>query len=165
MGVSRLYLDSYYLLGVVFKEQDRADAERILYTASTRSFEILIPQVVLGEAVSKILERMRDDHAQCMMDGLVGAIEKYKIDVKRCLVPASRDAFAIMEAVRRKDERLDGTDIMILAHALSDPDAKFFLTPDRKMANSRAIKEYEKELRLDKRRNEELKITDRIGSG
>ena len=100
-----------------------------------------------------------------MMSRLVGAVEKYEIDVKRCLVPATKNTFAIMEAMRKKDERLDGTDIMILAHALSDPDAKFFLTPDRKMANSRAIKEYEKELRLDKRRNEERKITDRIGSG
>lgn len=97
-----------------------------------------------------------------MMGRLVDTIEKYEIDVKRCLVPANKDTFAIMEAIRKKDERLDGTDIMILAHVLGDPDAKFFLTPDRKMVSNRAIEEYEKELRCNRRRKEKLKITDRI---
>lgn len=48
VGVSRLYLDSYYLLAVVFKKQNKGDVERILYTARSPSFKILIPQIVLG---------------------------------------------------------------------------------------------------------------------
>ena len=148
----------------VFKGQGRADAGRILHTAGGPGFETPVPQIVLGETASEILGGMRGDHAQCMTDGLAGAIEKYKIDVKRCLVPASKDAFAIMGAARGKGGRLGGADIMMLARALSDPGAKFLLAPDRRTASSGAVKEYEKELRRDKRRNGELKITDRIGS-
>ena len=96
------------------------------------------------------------------MDRLVGTIEKYGIDADRCLVPVSKSAFEIMEEVRRRDQRLDGTDIAILAHALADPDAEFFLTIDVDMTDNPAIDGYEVELRNDGRRNVELDITDRI---
>ena len=60
MGVSRVYLDTYYLLEIVLKGHRKHDAERILYKASKGSFEIVVPQIVLGEAVSKILKRGKD---------------------------------------------------------------------------------------------------------
>ncbi len=160
MGVSRVYLDTYYLLEIVLKGHKKHDAEKILYKASKGSFEIVVPQIVLGEAVSKILKRGRD--ARPLMDRLVGTIEKYGIDVDRCLVPVAKSAFEIMEEVRGRDQRLDGTDIAILAHALADPDAKVFLTIDCDMTDNPAIGEYERKLRSEGRRNVKLNITDRI---
>lgn len=96
------------------------------------------------------------------MDRLVGTIEKYGIDIDRCLVPVAKSAFEIMEEVRGRDQRLDGTDIAILAHALADPDAKVFLTIDCDMTDNPAIGEYERKLRSEGRRNVKLNITDRI---
>lgn len=130
-----------------------------MYKASKGSFEIVVPQIVLGEAVSKILKRGKG--ARRLMDRLVGTIEKYGIDIDRCLVPVSKSTFEIME-MRRRDQRLDGTDIAILAHALADPDAKFFLTIDVDMMDNPAIDGYEIELRDEGRRNVKLNITDRI---
>ena len=160
MGISRVYIDTYYLLEIVLKGDNKHDADSILYKASKGSFEIVVPQIVLGEAVSKILKRGKD--ARHLMDRLVGTIEKYGIDVDRCLVPVAKSAFEIMEEMRRRDQRLDGTDIAILAHALADPDAKFFLTIDTDMTANPAIERYEMELRNDGRRNVKLNITDRI---
>ena len=160
MGISRVHLDTYYLLEIVFKGDKKQDAEKILYKASKGSFEIVVPQIVLGEAVSKILKRGKD--ARRLMDRLIDTIEKYEIDAGACLVPVSKSAFGIMEELRRRDQRLDGTDIAILAHALADPDAKVFLTIDTNMTANPAIDGYEVELRNDGRRNIELDITDRI---
>lgn len=161
MGIPRAYIDSYYLLEVVFGGKNRYDAERILYKASKGSFDVFVLQVVLGEVVSKILVGKKPArHAVC---ALVDTIEKYNIDVRKRLVPVDKGAFAIMRELRDKDQRLEGTDIMILAHVLHDPDSKFFLTTDRKMINNQMIADYEEEMRRSKRRNTELKITDSVG--
>lgn len=160
MGISRVYPDTYYLLEIVLKGHRKQDAEKILYKASKGSFEIVVPQIVLGEAVSKILKRGKD--ARRLMDRLVDTIEKYEIDAGACLAPVSKSAFEIMEEVRRRDQRLDGTDIAILAHALADPDAKVFLTIDTNMTANPAIDGYEVDLRNDGRRNVKLNVTDRI---
>ena len=68
-----------------------------------------------------------------------------------------------MEELRRRDPLLDGTDMAILAHALHDPDSKFFFTTDTRMLDNPTIDGYEEEMRRDGRRNTKLKITDRIG--
>ena len=81
MGISRVYIDTYYLQEIVLKGDNKHDADSILYKASKGSFEIVVPQIVLGEAVSKILKRGKD--ARPLMDRLVGTIEKYGIDADR----------------------------------------------------------------------------------
>ena len=159
MGVSRAYIDSYYLLAVVFGRPNKAAAERLLYALSRGGFEILVPQTVLGETVSKILAR--DGH-EGMLDRLDRTLQKYGIDASRSLPPATKRAFAIMEELRKRDERLDATDAMILAQVMADPDSKFLFTLDVKMTRSQAVATHEKELRRDGLRNEKLKITDRM---
>ena len=157
MGVSCAYFDSYYLLEVVFEGEYKEDAERLLYATGRGGFGVFVPQTVLGETVSKILAR--DGH-EGMLDRLDRTLQKYGIDARRSLPPAPKRAFAIMEELRKRDERLDATDTMILAQVLADPDSKFFFALDEKISDNRAIEGYEKELRRDGLRNE--KITDRM---
>jgi len=125
------------------------------------AFEAFVPQTVLGETASKILAR--EGH-QDMLDKLDRTLQKYGIDARRSLPPAPKGAFAIMEELRKIDERLDGTDIMILAQVLADPDSKFFFTKDEKMLYNAAIQKYEQRLRSENLRREKLKITDHIRS-
>ena len=162
MGVSRVYFDSHYLLEVVFEGKHKDEVERLLYATSRDGFETLVPQTVLGETVSKILAR--DGH-EGMPDRLDRTLQKYGIDARRCLPPAPKGAFAIMEELRRMDERLDATDTMILAQVLADPDSKFFFTLDEKMSDNYAVGKCEEGLRRSGHRNTKLKITDRIRSG
>ena len=160
MGVSRVYFDSHYLLEVVFEGKHKDEVERLLYATSRGGFEVFVPQTVLGETVSKILTRGKD--APRLLDRLARTLEKHGIDARRCLPPAPKRAFAIMEELRKRDERLDATDTMILAQVMADPDSKFFFTLDVKMTRSQAVATHEKELRRDGLRNEKLKITDRM---
>ena len=67
----------------------------------------------------------RDGH-EGMLDRLDRTLQKYGIDASRSLPPAPKRAFAIMEELRKRDERLDATDTMILAQAITDPVSKFF---------------------------------------
>ena len=161
MGVSRVCFDSHYVLEVVFEGKYKDDAERLLYATSRGAFEVFVPQTVLGEIVSKILAR---DGREGMLDKLDRTLQKYGIDARRSLAPAPKGAFAIMEELRKIDERLDGTDIMILAQVLADPDSKFFFTKDEKMLYNAAIQKYEQRLRSENLRREKLKITDHIRS-
>ena len=161
MGVSRTYIDSYYLLAVVFGRPNKAAAERLLYALSRGGFEILVPQTVLGETVAKILAR--DGH-EGMLDKLDRTLQKYGIDASRSLPPAPKETFAIMEELRKMDERLDATDTMILAQVIADPDSKLLFTKDRKMLYSKAVKDHEQKLRSSGVRNEKLQITGHIQS-
>lgn len=147
---------------MVFEGKHKDEVERLLYATSRGGFEVFVPQTVLGETVSKILAR--DGH-EGMLDRLDCTLQKYGIDARRCLPPAPKGAFAIMEELRRMDERLDATDTMILAQVLADPDSKFFFTLDEKMSDNYAVGKCEEGLRRSGHRNTKLKITDRIRSG
>ena len=162
MGISRAYLDSNYLLAVVLERPEKADAERLLYTLSKGGFEVFVPQIVLGETVSKILTRGKD--APRLLDRLVRTLERYGIDARSSLPPAPKGAFAIMEELRKMDERLDATDTMIMAQVMADPDSKFLFTKDKKMIYSKEVKEHEQKLRSRGVRNEKLQIIAHIRS-
>lgn len=62
----------------------------------------------------------------------------------------------------RSDTWLDGTDVIITSHVLSDPNSKFFLTYDTKLLENPRIIEYEKKMRDDGLRDTKLKITTQI---
>ena len=76
------------------------------------------------------------------------------------MTAAKHDAFNIMVKLSEKDNELDATDILIVAHVLSDPDSKFLFTNDNKLLGNTAILDLEKKLRADGKRNTGLKIQD-----
>lgn len=126
------------------------------------SFEIIIPQTVLGESVAKILQKVDPADAVRVLGRLAILVQRYNIRPGTCLTPPGKDALEIAGDLKRLDERLDGTDIIIAAHALSDPDAKFFLTHDKRLLKNATIERYEKEMRDDGRRNKKLEIKEEI---
>ena len=60
-GVSRAYIDTHYLLALVFGENDAEDARHLLYTLRRPNYHVLVPQTILGEVVAKILQRYESD--------------------------------------------------------------------------------------------------------
>jgi len=164
MGVSRAYLDTYYLLEVVMKRRNKRTVEHLLSRIKSPSFKIMVPQIVLGEATAKIFSMCSENNeSPCMLvEKVADLLQKYQINVKNCLPPPRKEAFAIMAELADRDEMLDATDIMILAYALADPDSKFLFTTDTKMLRNARIKEYDRYLRDDKRRNTTLIITNYV---
>lgn len=56
-GPSRAYVDTHYFLSVIFEEDVACDARRLFYSLQSRSYRVLVPQLVLGEINAKILEK------------------------------------------------------------------------------------------------------------
>ena len=160
MAVSRAYIDTWYLVEIVKEGELKEDVDRLLYKISQPSFEILIPQIVLGETISQILEEYDKSDVPTKLEKLSNIIYKYKIDVSACLPPPPNNAIDIMNKLQIKDAFLDITDNMILSHALADPESKFFFTKDSKMLGNNAIIQLEEELRVVGSRHERLKVTD-----
>jgi len=86
VAVSRTYIDSYYLLELILGGKEKSDVEHLLSQTSNPSFDVLIPQVVLGEVTAKIMkdEQRRIEHK---LNKMADVIQKYRIDTNMCLTP------------------------------------------------------------------------------
>ncbi len=140
----------------------KQDVEHLLSEISRGSFEIIIPQMILGEVMTKILQKYDDVKLYECLEKFGNMIQKYGIDANTCLTPLGNNAPTIMTKLRQKDTYLDVTYIMILSHMLIDPRSKFFLTPDNKLLDNPKIIKYEKKLSGAGLRKEKLKIIERV---
>ena len=157
MGISRVYLDSYYLLEMITRTPDR-DAKKLLYTIKSDSFEIFVPQIVLGEVVAKIFTKPAKDREDALSK-LHKVLQDHGIDPDSCMPPPPGAVLEIARRLRAADSYLDVTDALIVSHALADPHSKFFFTPDSKLTQNPRVKELEKLLRIDNQRDAKLKIS------
>lgn len=159
VGISRAYLDTYYLLEIVLGGRHKRYVERLPSQISSR-FMVLIPQIVLGEAISQIYEKRGDGMwPDKLMERFTSVMNKYGWDNSN-MPPPPNWSFQIMDELLRVDDRLEGTDVVILAQALADPDSKFLFTRDRTLGKNENVCNYELRLRQSGRRNTKLKITE-----
>lgn len=159
MGVSRAYLDSSYLISLIKGEDGAREVKRMLYKLRSNAFDVFVPHVVLGEVCGVIFRDFKSDHdRRDKMTMLVDVMRSNKIPWEN-MKPAKKDAFGIM-AILSKDEWLDATDAMILAHILSDPDSKFFFTTDDAMLENVVATDLEISLRGEGKRRASLEILD-----
>ena len=132
--------------------------QKLLYTIKSASFEIIVSQIVLGEVAAKILKKPAQERKDALFK-LPRILLDHNINSSSCLSPPRGEALEIMRHLRDTDPYLDMTDIMIVSHVLSDPASRFF-TPDSRLTQNRKLREYEKRLREDKKREAKLKISD-----
>ena len=162
MGISRAYLDTYYLLEVVFEGTEKDPTERLLSQISNDSFEVFMPQIVVGEAVAQMYERCggrtRPDH---FLERFASLMEKYGWGDANMLPPSNK-SFRMAVELTRVDDRLVGVDVELLSIALADSDSKFLFTPDSMLAENRNVCDYELRLRHGGERNTQLKILTRL---
>ena len=122
MGISRIYLDSYYLVELVKEGDDVSDVRRLLYKlAHSNAFEVFVSQIALGEVFTVICRDCQPGgpHPRDMAARLVDIMESNHTGWE-CAVPPEGDAFGIMLELREADKMLEPTDTMIVSHALAD---------------------------------------------
>ena len=160
MGISKVYLDSYYLLELV-KEGDRVrDVRRLLYKLSDKNnaFEVHVSQIALGEAFAVIYRDFESGQRRDMAAKLMDVMERNGI-YQSAVLPKG-GAFSIMAKLQQADEMLDATDTMIVSNALADRHSKFFFTNDSRLLGNREIIRLEKNLKQQGKRETDLKIQD-----
>ena len=159
-GISRAYIDTHYFLSMVYDEDDVLVARRLFSQLDNNTYRVIVPQIILGEIVAKILDKSGADSLRNDLGTLGEIFFKHKISVEKCIPGASMDAPHIMLDIQGLDDRLTPNDAMILSEVLADPDSKFFFTGDSDILANLKIKEYESDLFESGSRNTRLKIRD-----
>lgn len=157
-GVSRAYIDTHYFLSIIYDEGDSQDARLLLSQLDNSSYCVLVPQIILGEIVAKILDKSDADNLRNDLGKLGEIFFKHKISVEECIPGASRDTPRIMLDIQGLDDRLTPNDAMILSEVLADPDSKFFFTRDSDILENLKIKNCESSMFESGSRNTRLKI-------
>ena len=160
-GTSKAYVDTHYLLSIIFGEDDAGAARHLLYTLRDNSYHILVLQTVLGEVTAKILEKSRADELPDRLRIYHSILLDCGID-HFCLPGVDRRAPRYMLDLQGIDDHLDPNDALIISQVLADPDSKFFFTADAEMRRNSAILDYESKLREEGDRNTRLKIRESL---
>ena len=141
-------------------EEGRGYFKRILSRLDAGTIDVVIPQVVMGEAVSII---MRDAPASANpLDATRRMLEDVRdlADPKNRMPPTTA-SIADMAKTLSKRLRLQFTDALILSHALCDPNSTNLITDDRKLL-SEGVKEVEMEMRSSGKRRRRLLVGEYI---
>ncbi len=134
--------------------------EHLLSQINNSSFEVFIPQIVVGETVSQMYEKCGDrTRPDRLLERFASLMEKYGWDDINMQPPSNR-SFRIATELACVDNRVVGVDAELLAIALADPISKFLFTPDKTLLRNKRICDYELRLRHDGKRNTRLNISE-----
>lgn len=156
---TRVHLDTSVLRGYVSdKNDERSEAQRQISRLTNRSYETVIPQIALGEALATIIRDYKGDPTaaykkiKCLYEKLTDICR----DLDHDIPPITME---ILEEANRLTD-IDGTDKIIAAHALLDPDSQRLISYDRRMINSKEFRKEEERLWEADKRKQRLTIVD-----
>ena len=158
-----VYVDTWYLVAAGSdKRREKSDGDRQFYKLRSNVFDVFVPQIALGEAVSVIVRDYPDPGDACgRLSKMYDAVTSV-LDPQSCLPPPTMEALKYVQEMKQNDRRLDVTDMLIAAQALADPESQILLTRDNILQHSWAIRDMEKRLRDEGERAERLRIVDGI---
>jgi len=157
---TRVYLDTWILRALISKNNaERKDALHEITRLESNSFDVVISQVVLGEAFATIMRDYGSNDIRRILSKLYDSLVKI-VDADSCLPPITVNIVEKAKMLKKKDPRLKDTDAIIAAQALLDRYSQRLLTADTDLLHSRIIKDKEKRMRDEYERNLELKVVD-----
>ncbi len=158
---TKVYLDTYVLRGLVSsKKPERSEALGEISKLANASFETVMPQIVLGEALATIIRDYSDPNdAHATIKHLYDKIMQIHVP-DRGFPVITMKILGEAKLLKDRDEHLSDTDAIIVAQSLLDPDSQRLLTADRKMLDSDVIVDEEKHLRDSGSRRVQLRIVD-----
>ena len=177
MSRSRVYLDTWVLVGLASGDRGERNHSKwqILKKLTGGAIDVVVPQVVLGEAVAAV---MRKNRSKSKADK-VAIVNKMLHDLLDNLErmpempsgdPEGSGAYGkpgvpktaeLTVELCGKEFDLEFADALILAHALADPHSTHLITDDGKI-RSYKVKEFEKKMRDYEERERELSVTNRF---
>jgi len=163
LSLQHIYVDTFYLQSYLLAKTDEEiyakEQFNSAWSKAIRHDEIflVIPFIVIGEAINNLKRRNLYSRDEVNINHSFANIMTNKhIDLK----PAEFEVVDLVKRIRDNDDRLDSTDLMIVAQALCDPKSFLLLTNDPKLIDSSGINEVNRECSEEGWRNK-LKIKDR----
>lgn len=149
-NIQSVYLDSQFLYAYVSgstkdNEKTIADEVRAVIHNRNTGIQIVIPFVVIGEAVNKIKMKLNPDCQEKAFQNLSLILDENRVDTKPPIIAVFSMALELMN----KDRELKGTDALIRSQALCDKTATHLLSGDTVLLNSQVINQKCKEWRTE----------------
>ena len=94
-------------------------------------YEVIIPQVTIGEAFAKVLTKAEDIDQNTHQ--LANLILNIISQPQQCIPVPTEAIYQTALEVINHDNQLDLCDALISAHALNDTEARFLVTTDTKI--------------------------------
>jgi predicted nucleic acid-binding protein len=158
----RIYLDTWLLRGLVSNKPSESSYCRSLVSKLKNGYDVVVPQIVLGE-VFAVIVRDNQDPNKVYLKLKELCNELYNITKpNECLPPPTEDIINCMQRLRAREANVRDTDLMVVAHALIDPESERLLTEDKNILNSSEIQTMESQLRAEEKRVKQLRIIDRL---
>ncbi|MEN4018199.1 MAG: hypothetical protein PQ975_11155 [Methanobacterium sp.] len=143
-----VYVDTQYVYAYAVgskKDEDRYVAEQFKSLISNKNPNILpkIPFTVIGETINNIkTKNLSSNEEQNIMDKILKLSRNNSVD----FIPASPFCLKIASYIKSQDPRLEDTDVLIVSHAIADPNSSLLLFIEDAIINSGVIDE----LRVDR---------------
>ena len=165
----RVYLDTSYLYKLIEKrvtqkgDEVSQDVQDSIAQAK-KYYQIVIPQIVVGEFFAKFSKLI--ENQQNPIDSLnkfLGTLEEILGSNFNGLLPITRDAIIVLKDIMEYyDDRIDPTDMVIIAQAATDQFSKILLTLDTKILLSKGLRDFVEELQKNGKRTTPLEFKDTL---
>lgn len=161
--MNRTYLDTSLLLRAILdKSELKALAGHTLERMRSSGYEVIIPHIVIGESFSQIIIKSQPSDIQRHIKELLEWIQKLIPTSHTCMPPVSKEVCTLALELLSEETWIDPCDIIIISHALLDPNSRYLLTTDENIHRSLVILNKMNELKSSGRRTYDLEITDSI---
>jgi len=152
--MQKIYIDSNIILARIYPangEQEKVSKRIIFNLQRYQNYKVVIPQIVLAEIFSKLLDNKDRDELLLLFDQLLNIIS----NTSECLPNATKNMLELAIDIVNNDNKMDICDATIVAQAILD-DADMLLTFDAGIRESEYIQKIKKEY------NKKLRITDSL---
>ena len=142
----KVYLDTNVIIHRILKDDLSQDYDQIWYDLK-KYYDIIIPQMIIGETLTIILTRSKDKDkdVKVFTDLLTNEI-KFETNLPSLNENVLRTALDI----KRKEEYIDYCDAILVAHAMNDGNDCWVYTNDKNVQDSQHVFDMLRELKKDK---------------
>ncbi|MGC2575696.1 MAG: PIN domain-containing protein [Candidatus Nitrosopolaris sp.] len=157
--MGRIYLDSNILIDLIIGgTAAKADAKRELYRIRS-SYQIFIPQIILGESFSMVLHKSETHDRDKNMTDFWKCIEDIIKDTAKHTPPLRPEILEVALEIGKNDYKLDHNDAVLVAHVVTDKESTALFTSDQGIHNSKPIKDLVNQRRIE---GNPIKVLDSI---
>lgn len=160
----KVFIDSSLIRDLVSPTKPvRTAANDQISKLSRNNHVVFIPQIVLGETLSTLMRDYRNDprEGHNMLKKLYNKLLEI-MDMNSSFPSLSQDITNCANKIQFRDSYVRGTDALVVAHALVEPDSNRLITSDANLIESSVITCIEKEMRDCGLRTTELRIVDSL---
>ena len=167
-NTQNIYIDTCFFQGYLWgKPDEKENAKDIFYRIKSsvrrnRDFNVKIPFIVIGELINNL---NRENYGQRNRDGIMYTFFELREDLKADTIPPNKCCYDKAKLLTDQDSYFAEhapTDAFIVSCALCDPDSSRLLTTDSRLLESELLKKIEKDMRTNKERNRQLKMTEEL---